>query len=106
MGKTIANCTKGRTSPFLLFPRRKLYLSIFALAELGEDAEVFERRGVAGDLAAAGDFLEQAAHDLSAARLGQRVGEADVIRLRDGSDHFTDMPAEDFLEIGVDDGVG
>ena len=44
-----------------------------------EDRDVLERGDVAFDLAAGGDLLEQAAHDLARAGLGQRVGEADLL---------------------------
>ena len=45
-------------------------LSLFRLAQLGYDGEVFQRGNVALDLAMGSQFPEQAAHDLARARLG------------------------------------
>jgi|SRR5580692_9716783 hypothetical protein len=51
------------------------------LLEAGDDGEVFERSGVAFHFAAGRDFLEDAAHDFSAAGLGQSGRKADIVRL-------------------------
>ena len=63
-------------------------------AQAGEHVEVFQRRGVALDLCAGGNLLEQAAHDFSGARLGQRFGEADVVGLGHRADFLADMLAK------------
>src|SRR5262245_19805598 len=67
--------------------------SLLVLAELGEDREVFERGGVAGGLAAGGDVLQEAAHDLAAAGLGERVREADRVGARELADLLGDVLA-------------
>ena len=48
-----------------------------------EDAEVFERGGVAGDVSTAGNLLEKTPHDFSAPRFGQRFGKTNFVRLGD-----------------------
>ncbi len=45
---------------------------LFVAAQLGQHAVVFQRGGVADGFLAGGDVLQQAAHDLAAAGLGQR----------------------------------
>ena len=42
-------------------------LSFLVGAEFGQHAEIFQRGGVAFDIATGGNFLQQTAHDLSAA---------------------------------------
>src|ERR1700687_3647413 len=74
----LLRCALGREEeerPGRRLPVRAFLL--FGFAELGEDAQVFQRGGVADALFAGGDVAQQAAHDLAAARLRQRVGEAD-----------------------------
>ena len=39
--------------------------SFLGAAQAGQDAEIFERRGVAFDLGPGGDLFEQAAHDFA-----------------------------------------
>ena len=45
-------------------------LRFFRFGQFCQDTEVFERRCVACDLRAAGDFFQQPAHDFATARLG------------------------------------
>src|SRR4051794_15771904 len=85
--------TRGHREPAR--PRSGLVL----LAELGDDAEVLERRGVAGALAAGGDVAEEPAHDLAAAGLRQGVGEADVVRAGQGADLLDHVGAELLAEL-------
>ena len=66
---------------------------LFLLAQLGQDAVVFQRRRVARRLSAAGDVAQQPAHDLAGARLGQRVGEADLVGPGQGADLLGDVLA-------------
>jgi hypothetical protein len=47
---------------------------------------VLERGGVAHRLLARGDVAQQAAHELARVRLGQRLGEADLLGLGDRAD--------------------
>ena len=55
----------------------RLFLTI---TESGQNAEIFERRGVAFDFAAGGDLLEQPAHDFA-----ERVfGRASAKRMSSG----------------------
>ena len=81
-----------------VFSRRALLLRA---AESGEHVEIFERRGVALDLRAGGDLLEQAAHDFPGTRLGQRLGEADVVRLGHGTDLPGDVLAKLLAKLGA-----
>ena len=67
---------------------------LLVLAQLGQHRVVFERRRVADRLLARGDVAQQAAHDLAAARLRQRVGEADVVGPREGADLLGDVLAQ------------
>ena len=60
-------------------------------AQFREDAEIFQRRRVAGHRFSAGDFLEQSPHDFSAARFRQCLGEPDLVRLRDRANVNTDV---------------
>src|SRR6185312_10398056 len=70
------------------------------VAELREDAEILERRGIALRLERArGDLLQEAPHDLPAARLGERIGEADLIRPCELADLFVDVRGELVLQI-------
>ena len=69
-------------------------LDFVFLPELGQDAQVFERRGVAGALAAGGDVAEEPPHDLAAAGLGQGVGEPDVVGAGQGADLLDDVGAQ------------
>src|SRR6185295_4072997 len=75
-----------RTSLFLVLPER------------GEDAEVLQGGGVPGGLAARGHVAQQPAHDLPRPRLGQRLGEADVVRPGDGADLLAHVGGELALE--------
>ena len=51
--------------------REVVHLVVGGTGEFGEDAEIFEGGGVAGDGLPRGDLLEQAAHDFSGAGLGK-----------------------------------
>src|SRR5690606_40933030 len=55
---------------------------------------VLERADVARQLLARGDAAQQAAHDLARARLGQGVGEADLLGPGDRADLLHDVPLE------------
>src|SRR6476660_6494153 len=80
--------------------RNQLASVFVARAELCEDAEVFEGGRVALRLGVAPrDFLQEAAHDLSAARLRERVREADLIGARELSDLLVDVRGELVLEV-------
>ena len=52
------------------------------LAQSRKHGKVLESCRVAGERDAHRDLLEQAAHDLAAARLGKRVGETDLPETR------------------------
>ena len=67
--------------------------------QLGDHAEVFQRGGVALDIAAGGQFTEQAAHDFAAAGFGQRVGEADVVGSGERADFLGDPLAQFFFQF-------
>ena len=64
------------------------------LAEFGQDAVIFERRGVADGFFAGGDVAQQPAHDFAAAGLGQGAGEADVVGLGQRADFVADVLLE------------
>ena len=64
----------------------RLAALLLLLAQLRDHREIFQRGGVALHLATGRDLLQQPAHDLAAAGLGQGVGEADVVRLRQRTD--------------------
>ena len=72
---------------------------LFALLQCRKHGKVLEGRRVASDAPACRDLLEQPAHDFSAACLGERVGEANIVGLRDRSDEIADMFAEAFAEF-------
>src|ERR1051326_8318460 len=67
---------------------------LLRLAQPGEHAEILQRGGVAFDFCAGGDLLEQAAHDFSRARFGQRLGESNIIRPGHRPDFLGDVLAE------------
>jgi hypothetical protein len=56
VGETPTAARETRAPPKDLF---------FGCAQFGDDAEIFQRGGVAFDFAAGGDLLEKAAHDFS-----------------------------------------
>src|SRR5258708_15195296 len=74
---------------------------LLVLAQLGQHGEVLERGRVADRLLPRRDVAEKTAHDLAAARLGQRVGEADLLRPCDRSDLLDDV----LLELTAQDVV-
>ena len=82
----------GSSNPAMLptGPPIRLFLVIL-LPEPCQDAEVFERRGIAGALDARGDVAEQSSHDLAAASLGQGFREADFVRTGQGADLLGDV---------------
>src|SRR5690348_13759512 len=55
--------------------------TLFLIPKLGQDGVIFQSRHVTGHLAIGSQFLEQAAHDLAAARFGQCLGKANLVRL-------------------------
>src|SRR6266566_854293 len=69
-------------------------VSRFRLAQLCQYTKVLERCSVARDICAAGDFLEKASHDFSAARLWQCFSKANFVRLGDCADVRADMIAQ------------
>src|SRR5207248_6358826 len=73
------NCQSVVIGPPCAGPVSRLTLVLFLQAS--DDAEVLQGRDIALDLAAAGHFLEQPPHDLSAARLGQGFRETDLVGL-------------------------
>ena len=64
---------------------------VLLACEFRENREVFERGGVTGDNGSGCDLFEEAAHDLTGACFGQRIGEADLIRSRHRTDDVADM---------------
>ena len=60
-------------------------LSFLGLAEAGNDAKIFQGGGVAFDLCAGGNLLEEAPHDFSAAGFRQGFGESNVVGRARGS---------------------
>src|SRR5688572_30043171 len=68
------------------------------LLELGEDAEVFQRRHVALHLAAAGELFQQAAHDFAAAGFGEGFGEPDLVGLRERADLLANPLGQFFFQ--------
>src|SRR5258706_424451 len=77
----------------LYLPRtdRAIVLPLVLLLQLGKDAKVFQRGGIAFHLIARSDLLEQPAHDLATAGLGERLGEADLVRLGEAADLLGDF---------------
>src|ERR1043166_2663152 len=73
--------------------------SLLLLTQTGEHRVVLERGRVADRILAARDVAQQTAHDLSAARLRQRVGEAEIVRAREGADLLRDVLAECLPEL-------
>src|SRR6187431_1514286 len=69
-------------------------------AQLGQHAQVFERRNIALGLAAGGDVLQQPAHDLTATRLRQAVGETHRVGPGELSDLICDVLGERLLHFG------
>src|SRR5262249_14436273 len=88
--KSVTGCGTGVPSAELL---------VFARAQLGDGAEILERRGVAFDLAGRGQLLEQAPHDFARARFGERIGPANVVRLGERADVLADVIAQLVLEL-------
>ena len=66
---------------------------------MGQDAVVFQRRRVAHRLAAGGNVAEQPPHDLAASRLGQRVGEVDVVGHGQSADLLADVLLQGLAEV-------
>src|SRR5256885_15263459 len=54
-------------------------MSLLALRQFRQYAEIFERRRVAFDFGAGSDLFEQAAHDFSRTCLWQRFGKTDIV---------------------------
>ena len=59
---------------------------LFVARQFGQHRKIFQRGRVALHFAAGGELAQQPPHDLAAARLRQRIGEPDVVRLRDRPD--------------------
>src|SRR5687767_4933994 len=66
----------------------------FFLPQFRQHAVILKRRCIADSFLSRGDILEQAAHDLAAAGLGQSGGKANVIRLGQRADFAPHMPLE------------
>src|SRR6185369_12141089 len=73
--------------------------SLLFLFQLCEDREIFKRRYVAFHFAACRKLAKQAAHDLTASRLRQRVAEAKIVRFRERSDLLRYPAAQFFLQL-------
>ena len=69
-------------------------LALVRLPQLRQHRVVLEGAGVAHLLLAGGDAAQEAPHDLAGARLGQGVGEADVLRLGDRADLLGHVAAQ------------
>src|SRR5262245_39432839 len=92
---------RGRTAsfrPVSVFVRTSAIDLLVLLAELREDRVVLERRRVAERLLPGGDVAEEPPHDLPAARLRQRVREADVVGTGERADLLRDVLLERLLE--------
>src|SRR5438093_492010 len=74
----------------------------FFLAQLGQHRVVLERRRVPHRLLPRRDVAQQTAHDLPAARLGQGLGEADVVGPGQGAELLPDVA----LQLGAQRLVG
>ena len=61
--------------------------------EFGEDVNVFQGGGIAGDVAASRDFFEESSHNFSTACFREGFGEIDIVGLGDGSNGLTNMLA-------------
>src|SRR5256886_5658375 len=55
----------------------------FRFRQFGQHSKIFQCSCVAGNLCAAGDFLEKPSHDFAAARFRERFSETQFIRLCD-----------------------
>jgi hypothetical protein len=62
-------------------------------------AEILESGHIAGDGIRRHDFAQQAAHDFAAAGFGERIGEADLLRLGEAADFVTYPLAQLFSRI-------
>src|ERR1051325_11038390 len=80
------------------------FTSFLHRGQFRQHVQIFQGGGVALDLGAGSDLLEQAAHDFAGARFGQGFGEADVVGFGDRADFFGDVQAKFFaqLAVGVD----
>jgi hypothetical protein len=67
---------------------------LFLLAQLREHTVVFQRCGIASDMTAGCDFLEQTPHNLAAPRLRQCFGKPDIVWFCDAADDLTDVLPE------------
>ena len=65
--------------------------ALLFVPQLRQHAVIFQRRRVADGGFAAGDVAQQPPHDLAAARLGQRSGEADVVGLGQRADFLANV---------------
>src|SRR5260370_32876578 len=70
-------------------------LSLLFLAQFRQHGEIFQGRRILGGLLATGDVAEQPAHDFAGARLGQAVGEANVV----GPGQSADLANHVFLQL-------
>src|SRR6266849_1298487 len=75
-------------------------LGFFLFLQLRNHTEVFERCGVAFHFSICSQFAQQAAHNFSAAGLGEGIGKANVIRLGEGTYFFRHPFAQLFFQLG------
>ena len=68
----------------------------FVFAQFRDHAEIFQRGYVTFHFAVRSQFTQQAPHDLAASRLGQHVGEANLVGTGQRAD-FLHHPLAQFL---------
>src|SRR5262245_44981932 len=90
--------TSGSLRPLCVLVSTSGMGLLVLLAELREHRVVLERGRVAHGLLARGDVAQEAAHDLAAAGLRQRVGETDVVGPREGADLLRHVLLEGLFE--------
>src|SRR6266852_4076324 len=71
-------------------------LLVLLRCQPGDHSQIFERRNIATHRMSGDDLAQQAAHDFSAACLGERIGEADFLRTREGA-NFVRHPLAQLL---------
>src|SRR5205814_5895358 len=87
-----------RAPPVGATPLRRSSALLLLLAQAGDDGEVLEGAGVAGDGPAGGHVAEEPPHDLPAAGLRERVREADVGGARELPDRLLDVGPDALLD--------
>src|SRR5688572_9151079 len=90
----------ARSSRAPIFKRARSFL---VLAQARQERVVLDRARVLHGLDPGRDVAQEPAHDLAAARFGQRVGEADLARPRELADLLRDVLHQLALERLVGD---